>query len=144
MALKTSRQLHGLADAASDLAVEMCWEVLRQGQKLHHLRIGENGGEGGTDQQHQADQKAPPRFEPRFVPEHVQSSAATVSRKISFKVTGMTSMDTGRSALASSTIASAPPLDITVSIRPLRCIRTTPGAWNCACGASPSKTIWMR
>src|SRR5258706_14553331 len=108
--------------------------MLRQHrQKLQHLRIGEDGGEGGEEQQHQADEEAPAGLEPRLVPEHVHSSPATVSRKISFSVTGTTSTDRGCSARVSLMISSVPPLDVTVSMRPLRCTRTTPGARNPAC-----------
>src|SRR5207248_8460504 len=137
-----AREVHRLLHAASDLAARL--DVRRERHQRRDLRVGEHDAARRQHQDREADREPPPGFEPGFVPEHGHSSVATVSRKISFSVTGATSTDTGPSARASSRIGSAPPLAITVSTRPCRRTRATPAARNTACGASRSNTSCTR
>src|SRR5581483_11732846 len=71
-----------------------------------HRRVLHDDAAREHEQDGEANEEPPPRFDPRFLPQHgYASSAWTVSRKMSFNVTGVTSIATGCSAWASATSA---------------------------------------
>src|SRR5262249_4837816 len=131
---KRARQL----DAAANLLTQRAAGVHpRRGRdQLLNLRIHDHRAGRGAQHEGHADEEAPARLEPRLVPKHVHSSSLTLSRKISLSATGMTSTETAPAADASAAMSSAPAFEKTESTRPIRFVRTTPGARNVIAGAS--------
>src|SRR6185369_16603458 len=90
-------------------------------------------------QDRQLQQESPARLQPRLVEKHPQF-ARTHSRKISFRLTPLTSTDMGWSDSAILTISSMLELASSDRARPSACAASTPGISSGLRGTSRSKS----